>query len=59
LIFVKIGEVEVAQPAAMEIFLVESFAHTRDRLAEILATIPQAHRSRRFSKRSPTWCCSG
>lgn len=33
----------MAQPAAMEIFLVESFAHTRDRLAEILATIPQAH----------------
>lgn len=43
LIFIKIGDVEVAQPAAMEIFLVESFAHTRDRLAEILATIPQAH----------------
>lgn len=43
LIFIKIGDVEVAQPAAMEIFLVESFAHTRDRLAEILATIPQVH----------------
>ena len=43
LIFIKIGNVEVAQPAVMEIFLVESFAHTRDRLAEILATIPQAH----------------
>jgi DNA-binding NarL/FixJ family response regulator len=27
----------------MEIFLVESFPHTRQRLAEVLATIPRAH----------------
>lgn len=27
----------------MEVFLAESFAHTRERLKEILATIPEAH----------------